>query len=156
MSIGALVLQTGLDEFFDCPAVWESLEVVMALSSLGDPSKNERSEGIRTYHCDDFGNDRFWLAVPCNRKVQPSCSSYVLDTTLLILRKAMWTRYQLTQRAVYRLVLSSRCIAVCKLNPLPVTLLLLGGRGIILAVSTLAAAALHKASFSADDGVRNV
>jgi hypothetical protein len=88
-SIGVLVLQTGLDEFFDHPAVWELLEVVMVLLSLGDPSKNERSEGIRTYHCNDFGNDWCWLAVPCNRKVQPSCSSYIPDTTLLILRKAM-------------------------------------------------------------------
>jgi hypothetical protein len=96
MSIGMLVLQSGLDEFFDCSAMWELLEVVMVLSSLGDPSKNERSKGIRTYHCDDFGNDWFWLALPCNKKVQPSCSSYILDTTLLILRKAMWTRYQLT------------------------------------------------------------
>jgi hypothetical protein len=136
--------------------VRESLEVVMALSSLGDPSKNEKNKEIRTYHCNDFGNDRLWLAVPCNGKVEPSCSSYVPDTTLLILRKAMCTRYQLTRRAVYRLVLSSRRIAVCKLNPLPATPLPLGGRGIIIAVSSLAATALRKALFSADDGVRNV
>ena len=150
-----LVLEAGLDKFFDCPAVRETFEVVMAFSSLGDPS-NERSKEIRTYYCDDFGNDRFWLAVPCNRKVQPSCSSYVPDTTLLMLRKAMCTRYQLMQRAVYRLVLSSRCIAVCKLNPLPAMPLLLGGHGIIIAVSALAATALCKALFSADDGVMNV
>jgi len=41
------------------------------------------------------------------------------------------------------------------LNPLPATPLLLGGRGIIISVFSLAAAALHKASFSADGGVRN-
>jgi hypothetical protein len=41
------------------------------------------------------------------------------------------------------------------LNPLPATPLPLGGRGIIIAVFSLAAAALRKASFSADDGVRN-
>jgi hypothetical protein len=57
---------------------------------------------------------------------------------------------------VYRLVLFSRCIAVCKLNPLPVMLLLLGGHGIIITVSALAAVALCKALFLADDGVRNV
>jgi hypothetical protein len=34
-------------------------------------------------------------------------------------------------------------------------LLPLGGRGIIIVVFSLAAAALHKASFSTDDGVRN-
>jgi hypothetical protein len=34
-------------------------------------------------------------------------------------------------------------------------LLLLGGHGIIIAVFSLVAAALCKASFSADDGVRN-
>jgi hypothetical protein len=53
------------------------------------------------------------------------------------------------------LVSSSRRIAICKLNPLPATPLPLGGRGIIIAVFSLAAAALRKASFSADDGVRN-
>jgi hypothetical protein len=42
------------------------------------------------------------------------------------------------------------------LNPLPATPLPLGGRGIIIAVFSLAATALRKASFSADDGVRNV
>jgi hypothetical protein len=42
------------------------------------------------------------------------------------------------------------------LNPLPATPLPLGGRGIIIAVSSLAATALRKALFSADDGVRNV
>jgi hypothetical protein len=156
MGIGTLVLQTGLNKFFNRPAMRESLEVVMMLSSLGDPSKNEKSKEIRTYHCNDFGNDQLWLAVPCNGKVKPSCSSYVPDTTLLILRKAMCTRYQLTRRPVYRLVLSSRRITVCKLNLLPATLLLLGGCGIIIVVSSLAATALCKASFSADDGVRNV
>jgi hypothetical protein len=34
-------------------------------------------------------------------------------------------------------------------------LLLLGGHGIIIMVFSLAAAALRKASFSTDDGVRN-
>jgi hypothetical protein len=136
--------------------VREPLEVVMALSSLGDLSKNEKSKEIRTYQCNDFSNDGLWLTVPCNGNVKPSCSSYIPDTTLLILRKAMCTRYQLTRRAVYRSVLSSRRIAVCKLNPLPATPLPLGGRGIIIAGFSLAAAALRKASFSADDGVRNV
>ena len=70
-------------------------------------------------------------------------------------RKAMRTRAQLTRRAVYRLLLSSRRIDICKLNPLPATPLLLGGRGIIIAVFSLAAAALRKALFSADDGVRD-
>ena len=156
MGIGTLVLEAGFNKFFYCPAMWESLEVVVVFSSLGDPSKNENNKQIRTYHCNNFGNDQLRLVVPCNRKVQPSCSSYVPDTMLLILRKAMWTRYQRTWRAVYRLVLSSRCIAVCKLNPLPATPLPLGGCGIIITVSALAAAALRKASFSADDGVRNV
>jgi hypothetical protein len=44
---------------------------------------------------------------------------------------------------------------ICKLNLLPVTLLLLGGCGIIIVVFSLAAAALRKASFSANNGVRN-
>ena len=64
--IGALVLEAGLDKLFSGPAMWESLEVVMALSSLGDPSKNERDKQIKTYHCNDFGYERLWLAVPCN------------------------------------------------------------------------------------------
>jgi hypothetical protein len=75
MGIGMLVLQTGLNEFFNCPAMQEMLEVVMALSSLGDPSKNEESKQIRTYHCNDFGNNRLWLAVPHNRTVKPSYGS---------------------------------------------------------------------------------
>jgi hypothetical protein len=42
------------------------------------------------------------------------------------------------------------------LNPLPATPLPLGGRGIIISFSlAVAAAALRKASFSADDDVRN-
>jgi hypothetical protein len=41
------------------------------------------------------------------------------------------------------------------LNPLPATLIPLGGHGIIMAVFSLAAAALCKALFSTDDGVRN-
>jgi hypothetical protein len=52
----------------------ELLEVVMMLSSLGDPSKNEKSKEIRTYHCNDFGNDQLWLAVPCNRKSGPAAA----------------------------------------------------------------------------------
>jgi hypothetical protein len=59
------------------------------------------------------------------------------------------------QRAVYRLLSSSRHIATCKLNPLPAMPLPLGGCGIIFTVFSLAAAALHKESFSAVDGVRN-
>jgi hypothetical protein len=69
--------------------VQESLEVVMVLSSLRDLSKNDKDKQIRKYHCNDFGNDQLWLAVPCNREVQPSCGSYVLDATLLIIRKVM-------------------------------------------------------------------
>jgi hypothetical protein len=41
------------------------------------------------------------------------------------------------------------------LNPLLATPLPLGGRGIIFAVFSLAAVALCKVSFLADDGVRN-
>jgi hypothetical protein len=38
------------------------------LSSLGDPSnENERDKQIKTYHCNNFGYDRLWLAVPCIR-----------------------------------------------------------------------------------------
>jgi hypothetical protein len=68
MGIGALVLEAGLNKFFDRPTVWELLEVVMALSSLGDTFKNERNKWIRKYHCNNFGNDQLWLAVPCNRE----------------------------------------------------------------------------------------
>jgi hypothetical protein len=75
MDIGTLVLEAGLDKFFDRPAMRESLEVVMALSSLRDPSKNEKDKQISKYHRNNFGNDRLWLAVPCNREVQPSCGS---------------------------------------------------------------------------------
>jgi hypothetical protein len=75
MGIGMLVLQTGVNKFFNCPAMWETLEVVMVLSSLGDPSKNEESKQIRTYHCNDFGNNWLWLVVPCNRTVKPSYGS---------------------------------------------------------------------------------
>jgi hypothetical protein len=59
------------------------------------------------------------------------------------------------RRAVYRLLSSSRHITTCKLNPLLVTLLLLGGCGIIFMGFSLAAVALHKALFSAVDGVKN-
>ena len=72
-SIGTLVLEVRLDEFFNRPAVRESPKVVMALSSLGDPSKNEESKQIRTYHSNDSHNDRLWLAVPRNRTVKPGC-----------------------------------------------------------------------------------
>jgi hypothetical protein len=75
MGIGTLVLEVGLDELFNCPAVRESLEVVMALLSLGDPSKNEKDKQIRTYHCNNFGNDQLWLAVPCSGEVKPSNGS---------------------------------------------------------------------------------
>jgi hypothetical protein len=75
MGIGVLVLQAGLDELFNCPDVWELLEVVVALSSLGDPSKNEKDKQIRTYHCNDFGNDWLWLVVPCSGEVKPSNGS---------------------------------------------------------------------------------
>jgi hypothetical protein len=75
MGIGTLVLEAGLDKFFNCPAVWESLEVVMALSSLGDPSKNEKDKQILTYHHNDFGNSWLWLAVPCNGEIKPSHGS---------------------------------------------------------------------------------
>jgi len=44
---------------------------------------------------------------------------------------------------------------ICKLKLLPVTLLPLGGCGIIIIVFSLAAVALHKASLLVDDGVRN-
>jgi hypothetical protein len=75
MSIGALVLEAGLDKFFDGPAMWESLEVVMALSSLRDSSKNEKDKQIRTYHRNNSCNDQLWLAVPRNGAVHPSCGS---------------------------------------------------------------------------------
>jgi hypothetical protein len=70
--IGTLVLQTGLDKFFNHTAMWEMLEVVMALLSLGDPSKNVESKQIKTYYCNDFGNSQLWLVVPHNRTVKPS------------------------------------------------------------------------------------
>jgi hypothetical protein len=73
--IGMLVLEAGLDELFNCPAMQELLEVVMVLSSLGDPSKNEKDKQIRTYHHNNFGNDRLWLAVPCSGEVKPSNGS---------------------------------------------------------------------------------
>jgi hypothetical protein len=73
--IGALVLEAGLDKFFDRPAVRETFEVVMAFSSLGDPSKNKKDKQIGTYHCNDFGNDRLWLAVPRNGEVKPGLRS---------------------------------------------------------------------------------
>jgi hypothetical protein len=41
------------------------------------------------------------------------------------------------------------------LNPLPATPLPLDGHGIIIVVFALAAAAFHKASFSANEGVRD-
>jgi len=44
---------------------------------------------------------------------------------------------------------------ICKLKLLLATPLLLGGHGIIIIMFSLAAVALHKALFSADDGVRN-
>ena len=76
MSIGALVLEAGLDKFFDCPAVRKTFEVIMAFLSLGDPSKNEKDKQIGMYHCNDFGNDWLWLAVPRNGEVKPSLRSY--------------------------------------------------------------------------------
>jgi hypothetical protein len=39
MGIGMLVLEAGLNKFFDRPTVWELLEVVMVLLSLGDTFK---------------------------------------------------------------------------------------------------------------------
>jgi len=87
--IGALVLEAGLDKFFNCPALQEMFEVVMAFLSLGDPSKNEKNKQTRTYHCNDFTNDQLWLVVPCNGEVEPSLGSQVPDTTLLILRNTI-------------------------------------------------------------------
>ena len=75
MSIGTLVLKAGLDKLFNYPAMQESLEVVIALSSLGDLSKPEKDKQIKIYHCNDFSDDRLWLAVPRNRAVKPSLRS---------------------------------------------------------------------------------
>jgi len=86
MGIGVLVLEAGLDIFFNCPALQEMFEVVVAFSSLGDPSKNEKNKQTRTYHCNDFTNDQLWLVVPCNGEVEPSLGNQVPDTMLLILR----------------------------------------------------------------------
>jgi hypothetical protein len=36
MCVSALVLETRLDEFFNCPPMRESLEILVAFSSLGD------------------------------------------------------------------------------------------------------------------------
>ena len=84
-----LVLEAGLDKFFNCPALQETFEVVVVFSSLGDPSKNEKNKQTRTYCCNDFTNDQLWLAVPCNGEVEPSLGSQVPDTMLLIVRNTM-------------------------------------------------------------------
>jgi hypothetical protein len=73
--IGMLVLEAGLDKFFNRPAVWESLEVAVVLSSLGDISKHGKGKQITTYHHNDVGNDQLWLVVLCNGEVKPSHSS---------------------------------------------------------------------------------
>ena len=75
MGICALVLEAGLDQLFNWPAMQELLEVVMAFLSLGGPSRNEKDKQIRTYYCNDFGNDQLWLAVPHNREFEPSHGS---------------------------------------------------------------------------------
>jgi hypothetical protein len=36
-----LVLETRLDEFFNCPPMWELLEILVAFSSLGDLDERE-------------------------------------------------------------------------------------------------------------------
>ena len=75
MGIGTLVLEAGLDKFFHYPAMWESLEVVIAHLSLEDPSEPEKDKQIRAYHCNDFSNDQLWLAVPHSGEVKPSLGS---------------------------------------------------------------------------------
>jgi len=89
MGIGVLVLEAGLDKLFNCLALWEIFEVVIAFSSLGDPSKNQKNKQTRTYHCNYFTNDQLWLAVPCNGEVEPSLGNQVPDTMLLILRNTI-------------------------------------------------------------------
>jgi hypothetical protein len=95
MGIGVLVLEAGLNKFFDYPTMWKLLEVVMTLLSLGDTFKNERNKWIRKYYCNNFGNDWLWLVVPCGGEVDPSCGSQVPDTILLMLRMGMCTKDQL-------------------------------------------------------------
>jgi hypothetical protein len=41
MCIGALVLEARLYEFLYCPSMWESFEIVVAFSSLGDLGERE-------------------------------------------------------------------------------------------------------------------
>jgi hypothetical protein len=85
--VRALVLEARLDKFFNCPAVWEFLEVGLACSSLEDPGKSEKIKWVITYHPDDLRNDCLRLAVPYNGAIKPGLGSYIPDTTLSILRR---------------------------------------------------------------------
>ena len=44
MCISTLVFKATLDEFFNCPSMWESLEMLVVFSSLGDLGEREFME----------------------------------------------------------------------------------------------------------------
>ena len=73
--IGTFVLEVGLDELFNSPAMQKSLEVSMACSSLGDPCKSDRDEWERTYCCNDLDNHWLGLTGPWEGAIQPSPNS---------------------------------------------------------------------------------
>jgi len=87
MCISMLVLEARLDEFFNCPSMWELFEIVVAFSSLGVGEKEFMKDWqSTTYHPDDLGNEVLGLVVPFDPTVKPSLVDCISNTALQILR----------------------------------------------------------------------
>jgi hypothetical protein len=88
MCISALVLEARLDKFFNCPSMWELLEILMAFLSLGDLDEREFIKDWQwtRHHPNDLGNEVLGLAVPFDPIVNPSLVDCVSSTTLQFLR----------------------------------------------------------------------
>jgi len=86
--ISALVLEARLDEFFNCPSMWESFEILVAFSSLGDLGEREFMKywESTTYHPTDLRDKVLGLAVPFDPIVKPSLVDCISNTALQILR----------------------------------------------------------------------
>ena len=68
--------------------MWESLEMLVAFSSLGDLGEREFMKDWQstTYHPNDLGNKVLGLVVPFDCTVNPSLVDCILDTALQIFR----------------------------------------------------------------------
>jgi hypothetical protein len=83
-----LVLEARLDKFFNCPSIWNSFEILVEFSSLGDLGEREFMKDWQstTYHPDGLCNKMLGLVVPFDPIVKPSLVDCILNTVLQILR----------------------------------------------------------------------